>query len=114
MTIKDEVNSWFKGTQTQCPGGFVEIPSAHLFREGLTKPRWAVYGLSIACYKLRSIVSVYKGILTHNMVQEYLDAHPEIRVKYKPDQSGDVGYYDVLALAEKERGLATGEIKEEE
>ncbi len=61
--------------------------------------KWAAYGLCIhdSVYAIGDPESATRN---HNLVADYLDAHPELVEKYKADQSGEVKYYDVLRLAE--------------
>lgn len=43
-----------------------------------------------------------EGIITHLLVADYLLCHPKERLRYRRDQSGEVKYLDILAMAEKE------------
>ena len=63
-----------------------------------TRPQWLNYGLAIA----DSVNEDDRPRVTaaHDLVASYLLAHPDVAEKYKPDQSGEVKYYDVLELAE--------------
>ena len=67
-----------------------------------TTLQWLKYGLCIV-EAVRSPES-NKAFKAHNLVANYLDTHPEVRAKYKNDQSGEVKYFDVLSLAEANNG----------
>ena len=45
---------------------------------------------------------VKKSIKAHWLVVHYLDTHPEIIKLYNKNQTGEIKYFDVLDLAEKE------------
>jgi len=45
------------------------------------------------------------SIRAHWLVIWYLENYSEAVVKYKSDQSGELRYYDVMSLAEKESGI---------
>lgn len=71
-------------------------------KELVCNPAWRKYGLSIYKPWERTKPELERGIRQHNLVAAYLESHPEIAKRYRPDQRGVVGYYDVLAMAESE------------
>lgn len=65
-----------------------------------TTKKWEKYRLS--CKTLRPI----KSCIEHNLVADYLDAHPDIADKYLKKVIG-FGYYNILRIAEEESKEAT-------
>ena len=66
-----------------------------------TTPRWAQFGLCIV--EGADYEAAYKA---HELVADYLLAHPDVRERYRADQRGEVKYYDVLRLAEQKNAPA--------
>lgn len=64
---------------------------------------WEKYGLSHPAPGVLTREESQESITGHWRVVKYLESHPEIATKYKPDQSGEIKYFDVLALAEMEK-----------
>ncbi len=100
-----KIFDWFKGHQTTgMPKGFIKIvhtKGGRTTREML-RPSWYKYGLGIWDFESRNPDEIINGIKRHDMVQQYLDTHPDAQTKYKSDQSGELNYYEVLKLAEIE------------
>lgn len=85
------------------PVGFVEeIPDkTKPHRAKLIRPSWHKYGLWIYNWRCRDCEDVKYGIECHDKVQKYLDKYPFVQWKYKNDQTGELGYFDILKLAEQ-------------
>ena len=49
--------------------------------------------------------NIINSIRAHWLAVWYLENNPSILAKYKPDQTGQLRYFDVLSLAEKESGI---------
>ena len=67
-----------------------------------TTEKWLRYGLGIVESMISRKESISEG---HDLVADYLDRYPDVRTKYSADQRGEIKYYDVIKLAEKEAGL---------
>lgn len=64
---------------------------------------WAKYGLSILHHgRMLTKPELEGAIRGHDLVAAYMETHPEVAEKYEVDQTGEVKYFDVLDLAEKE------------
>lgn len=61
---------------------------------------WVKYGLSLHPLAGLTIAGLQEAVTGHWRVVDYLESHPDIAAKYKADQTGEVKYFDVLALAE--------------
>jgi hypothetical protein len=72
--------------------------------------KWEKYGLGTLHSGSLTVQEWVRTARGHNLVANYLDSHPEIAAQYKPDQTGQIKYFDVLRLAEEEE---RGEIPEQ-
>ena len=69
-----------------------------------TEPEWEEFGLEIhpGAWLSGGPGAFERGLKAHRLVAQYLRRHPDAWSKYKADQSGELHYYDILDLAEKE------------
>lgn len=86
------------------PVGFVEeMPDKNKPQWAkLIRPSWYKYGLWIYDWRGRDCEDVKYGIQCHDKVQQYLDDNPCVQLNYKNDQTGKLGYFDILKLAERD------------
>ena len=67
-------------------------------------PEWERWGLSICdAVRLGGTDDKFRqAVRDHWKVSKYLDTHPSEAALYRIDQSGELKYFDILDLAEKE------------
>ena len=65
---------------------------------------WRKYGVRCNHWKLLKLNEYTKVVKSHNKVVTYLENHPDIAKDYLEDQTGKFKYFDILDLAEKEKG----------
>ena len=64
-----------------------------------TTPQWANWGLCIVDSVRARPGELARAFEAHGKVADYLDSHFESAMLYRPDQRGELKYYDILKLA---------------
>jgi len=112
MPCFPDMPGWLRfGSWDRFRGDEGGLPGTPLFRSNKvrnlradfywTKSAWLRWGL---CLMRPYIIWDSAKELTcpeHDMVADYLTRHSEARALYRPEQIGELKYYDILGMAEK-------------